>query len=225
MTKIQTMLKDLSNDCEQLTANLVTKKLFEAVEKKVTVKIAQKDQEFLHNSDYYLCFAKKVGDKYTVVWRSFDRENYGPENEFSWIPKYEVFWTNKFESNVTVKVNSGKRKIGLGEITTIDKLGYFSQTKTGGDLNSLNIINNRGRLHLGVCQLSDGGSTPIYVAPQPMEEGEAMLTPVEKVKVWFQQDIQTSTMISNITTNSCEVDLTEDNEYQLTYEKGKWLHQ
>ncbi len=71
-------------------------------QKSVNIHIDSSDFETLKDNDYSLCFAKKVGDTFNVVWQSTFR--YLRFNVFQWIPTYQLFGTNKFESDVTVIV-------------------------------------------------------------------------------------------------------------------------
>lgn len=66
-------------------------------------------------------------------------------------------------------------------------------------------------------------STPIYVAQNPVVLGDTLLTPVEKVLVWFEQNIETSTMFSDSKSKSVEIDLTQDNSATRLYKNGSWI--
>jgi hypothetical protein len=63
---------------------------------------------------------------------------------------------------------------------------------------------------------------PIYVAKNQIAKGSVNLTPVEKALVWFEQNIETSTMFSNARTGTSEVDLTAVNLAKRKYDNGKW---
>lgn len=49
-----------------------------------------------------------------------------------------------------------------------------------------------------------------------------MLTPIDTVMVWFQQNIATSTMFSSARSNSVEIDLTSTNTATRLYKGGQW---
>jgi hypothetical protein len=224
------MKSALNNLCksEGKDLSVIIREIFEASQKSVNVKIAAADLTFLKRAKYCLCFAKKVADTYTVVWQSYD--DYLENNKFSWVPQYQVFGTNTFKVGAKVEVATDPCTIGLGEITTLTAEGVFTPAKTGGDAVSINVTDQFTRpIHMGVCQLSTGItgeiiSTPIYVAPDAMLQGTAVLTPKEQVMVWFQQRIETSTMISDVSSDFCEIDLTGVNDYSVKFEDGKWSH-
>ncbi|MPV58954.1 hypothetical protein CFB46_18430 [Burkholderia sp. HI2761] len=197
-----------------------------AATKTVDIGIGKKDFATLKQAGYNLCFAKKVGDAdYNIVWRaSFE---YLEDNEFSWTPIYQIFGTNRYQDGITVKASTKKVAIGLGEIIILDKYGQFGAPSTGGDPTAINMENDYGDIHPGICQLSTGVdgeavSTPIYVAPDVMVSGEASFTPIEKVLVWFEQNIQTSTIFSKARSRSIEIDLTNTNSTGRVYEGGQW---
>ncbi len=197
-----------------------------ATTKSVNITIAADDIRRLMDSNYKICFAKKIGDaNYNVIWQSY--KDFSQNNTFSWTPQYQAFRTDTFQAGVTVKTASDPKTIGLGETTTIDKYGILSDPVTGGDTSAINVDNEYKATHIGVSQVSTGidgqiVSTPIYVSENECMLGNAVLKPVEKVMVWFEYNAETSTMFTEMKTHSIEVDLTQKNSVNLKYENEKW---
>lgn len=196
-----------------------------ASEKVVNVEISLDDLSRMKKSGYRLCFAKKVNDSYNVVWESYD--DYLHTNIFSWTPQYELFGTNSFSGGVEVKATTNIETCGLGETCLLDEYGILEPATTGGPDVSLTLLNEYDPIHPGVNQLAKGidGTTritPIYVAESQMVTGEAILTPKESIRIWFQQDIESSTMISEAISKYIDLDLTRTNEMSCKYEDGKW---
>ncbi|MEG3973730.1 hypothetical protein QT970_03780 [Microcoleus sp. herbarium8] len=197
-----------------------------ASQKAVTIQIDTNDLKELKSSDYKLCFAKKVGDDdYNVVWQSYTKYLYN--NEFSWTPQYQLFCSNVFQSDILVRVSTNVVAIGLGEISILDESGILGKASTGGDNNAINLTNEYGSIHPGVNQLSIGidgkqVSTPIYVSTKVSVKGPTKLIPVEKVLVWFEQNIETSTMFSTAKSLSVEIDLTSTDKATRLYKDQKW---
>ena len=196
----------------------------EATEKTVIIQIAEEDLVTLKDNNYKLCFAKKVNDTYNVVWQSLG--DYLVTNSFSWVPMYELFASNTFESEVTVEVTTNIVDIGLGEESTLNSAGLLSDPVTGGPSDSVTMINEYGPIHPGMNQLSTSAegtiSTPIYVAEYQAVLGSVELTPIEYVMVWFEQNIETSTMFSTARSNSIEINMTGVDEQTRLYENGTW---
>jgi hypothetical protein len=197
------------------------------VQKVVNIQIASGDLENLKKAKYKLCFAKKVGDSdYNVVWQSYS--DYLSYNTFSWTPQYGLFGSNVFEDDIKVQVQTNIVTIGLGETSILNSYGVLGDPTTGGPTTCFTMDNQYGSIHPGVNQLSTGIdgtqiSTPIYVAEAPIVKGTAELTPVEKVLVWFEQNIETSTMFSTARSNEVEIDLTFQNTASRKYENQKWI--
>jgi hypothetical protein len=197
-----------------------------ASEKSVTIEVAPGDLEALKKAGYRLCFAKKVGNAaYNVVWQSYSQ--YLVTNDFGWTPQYQLFGTNRFSDGIRVKVSTNLVSIGLGQQSTLNNFGLLGPASDGGVATGITMINDFGSIHPGVMQLSTGidGSqvaTPIYVAQGPIVSGVAELTPIEKVLVWFEQDVETSTMFSNAQSKSVEIDLTFVEQATRLYKDGKW---
>jgi hypothetical protein len=207
---------------------LLLNSLLEATEKSLTIKINSEDLETLKTSGYRLCFAKKMDkDDYNVVWQS--SQKYLSKNTFSWTPQYELFGCNSFENDVRVDVSTNVVPIGLGETSILDASGILHLPSSGGPSTSITLKNQYGEIHPGVNQTSrssmNGGSavsTPIYVAKAPVVSGATTLTPVEKILVWFQQNIETSTMFSSSRSQDIEIDLTSTDSATRLYSGQKW---
>src|SRR3990167_2259821 len=202
--------------CKVLTSTLA------ATQKSVTIEIAADDLTLLKQSGYKLCFAKKVGNEaYNVVWQSYDK--YLSNNGFSWTPQYQLFGSNTFQADVTVKVSTNIVTIGLGQQSILSPEGLLGQAVTGGPDISITLDNEYGPIPPGINQLSVGidgtqVSTPIYVATNQVVTGNIVLTPVEAILVWFEQNVQTSTMFSTSRSKAIEIDLTVVNDATRRYE-------
>ena len=208
----------------ELTAQLQTQ--LAATQKVVNIEISTDMLSTLKTNNYKLCFAKKIGDEaYNVVWQSYSA--YLADNVFSWTPQFQIFGTNTFADDVTVKVSTTLQTIGLGQQVTMDPSGVISSASDGGPSTSLTFNNDYGSIHPGVNQVSTGidgttSSTPIYVAVDASLKGSTTLTPVEKVMVWFEQNMVTSTMFSTARAKAIELDLTAVNSVTALYTNEDW---
>lgn len=196
-----------------------------AATKAVTVEVTDDALHQLKQNHYSLCFAKKVGDTFNVVWSSSNA--YLTTNQFSWQPQYQLFGTNTFNTTITVKATTNIVAIGLGETSVLDADGFLESPKTGGPSTSITMDNQYGSIHPGVNQLSTGidgaqASSAIYVAENAVLSGSAILTPKESVLVWFEQNIETGTMFSDARTNSYEVDMTFADTKTIQFDGEKW---
>lgn len=224
LTKISDAIRAQQEVYDALSRNL--KAILNATLKKVTVQIDPEDLTALKENGFRLCFAKKVGDNdYNVVWQSY--KDFNMNNEFSWQPMYQMFITNTFKSGVTVKVRSNTVSIGLGECTTVNDVGLLSKPISGGDKSALNLENDYQKTHVGVSQQAidlNGNlvSNPIYVSEEEFMKGSAEFKPVEKVMIWFEKNVETSTMFADMRSNSYEVDLTLEDEIVVQYKDEEW---
>jgi hypothetical protein len=197
----------------------------ELATKALTVQVTEDALHQLKQNQYSLCFAKKVGDTFNVVWSSSNK--YLSTNQFSWQPQYQLFGTNTFNTTITVKATTNTVAIGLGETSVLDADGFLESPKTGGPSTSITMNNEFGSIHPGVNQLSTGidgaqVSSAIYVAENAVLSGTVSLTPKESVLVWFQQNIETGTMFSDARTNSYEVDMTFADTKTIQFDGTSW---
>lgn len=194
-------------------------------QKIANITIAKQDLETLKGNKYRMCFAKKVNNTFNVVWQSYD--DYLNTNSFLWTPVYQLFGSNLFKGDLTVEVATNAVNIGLGQQATLDSAGVLGDPSTGGPSTAITMVNDFGPIHPGVKQLSTGilgtqTSTPIYVAQNQIVTGSDTLTPKEEVMVWFEQNIETSTMFSDARSNATTIDLTKSNTGARLYSDGKW---
>ncbi len=194
-------------------------------QKTVNITITSDDLTFLKDNQYRLCFAKKVNNTFDVVWQSY--QEYLDNNSFLWTPVYQLFGSNEFAGDVLVKVQTNTVNIDLNQQATLDKEGVLGPASTGGTTTGITLVNNYGPIHPGLNQLSTGiggtqESTPIYVAPDQIALGSDLLTPIDEVLVWFEQNIETSTMFSDARTRSTTIDMTNTNTQTRLYSGGKW---
>ena len=194
-------------------------------QKTVNITIAAPDLETLKGADYKLCFAKKVNNTFDVVWQSY--HDYMDNNRFQWTPAYQLFGSNQFTNNIAVFVWSNSVNIGLGQQATLDKAGHLGDASTGGASTAITMVNDYGNIHPGLKAVSTGitgqqTTTPIYVAPEVMVLGNDVLTPIDEVMVWFEQNIETSTMFSDARSRSVTIDLTSTNTQNRLYSNSKW---
>jgi hypothetical protein len=202
-------------------------KLLSDVQKKVTITIALNDLENLKKAGYKLCFAKKVGNNdYNVVWHSY--LTYLHNNTFSWTPQYALFGSNFFKNNIQLIVSTNTVPIGPGETSILNQYGVLKKPTTGGTHKGFTMDNRYGRIHPGVRQLSMGidGETvskPIYVSENPIVKGKTVLEPVDRILVWFEQNIETGTMFNTSRSRQVEIDLTDENTASRKYKNQKWV--
>ncbi|MFJ2990361.1 nuclear transport factor 2 family protein [Collimonas sp. NPDC087041] len=196
-----------------------------APSKQVMIQIDGNDLAQLKSSGYKLCFAKKVNDAYNVVWQSSSA--YLPANKFSWTMQYQLSASNMFFVGMQVTASTNSVKIGLGETSVLEPFGLFNPPHADGLISSITMRNNYGPIHPVVSQFVTGvsgesESLPIYIAERGVDLGEARLTPVQKVLVWFEKNIETSTVFNTARSLSVEIDLTDLNSATCLYKDGQW---
>jgi len=182
--------------------------------KSLTILIADEALTSLKENKYNLVIAKKVNDAYTVVWSSY--QGYLSKNTATWTPQYSVFLAQKFEQGVLVDSSSKVQPIKPGQTCVFDKNGLLWPATGPVEGGTFKIDSDYvGAPHPAVsCTITDFSgkvvTTPIYVATNSIVKGQVQLTPIESVKVWFQQKIETSTMISEADSTAFEVTFTSD---------------
>lgn len=194
--------------------------------KSIVVKLASESLKQLKDSGYSLCFARKVNDEYNVIWQS--SKKYLANNTFLWEPKYAVFGTNTYQTSIQVEADTEVRSAELGQQCTLNENGIMESAVSGTQPLGVTVKNQYGPIHFGMSQVCviDGREqvTPIYVSKESRTKGDILLTPKEKVMVWFEANVETSTIFEEDKTNAIEIDLTDNQQQTISYdyESGAW---
>jgi hypothetical protein len=198
--------------------------------KLLEVQIAPDDLEFLKTNQYLLCFAK-IPQSYNaaIVWQCFS--DYLQNNPLSWPTQYQVFGSSSFITGGVATIDTNTATIAPGQQITLSADAAFQSPGVGGPANSFTIHNEyRQKIYLGFGGASAGPDgvwrmTPIFVMPTPATDFN-VFTPVEIVKVWFQQNVVTGTIVdSNSIPGSINIDVRTRDFGKLLYQGGKWSEQ
>jgi hypothetical protein len=161
-----------------------------------------------------------------VAWQSSG--NFLTTNTLSWSPLYQLFVTNSFTANATVEMASDMVDIAPGETSVLNDMGLVGPPITWGPPSAITLTNKYGTIHPGLSQFltrMDGvpAVAPIYVSQEASTPGEYELTPMETLLVWFQQNIESGTMFSNLQGTSVEIDMTYTNAATRLYQNQQWV--
>jgi hypothetical protein len=198
--------------------------------KLLEIQIAPDDLEFLKTNQYLLCFAK-IPQSYNtaIIWQCFS--DYLQNNPLSWPLQYEVFGSSSFITGGVATIDTNTATIALGRQITLTADAVFQSQAAGAPANSFTIHNEyRQKIYLGFGGWSTGPDgvprmTPIFVMPTPASDFDTF-TPVEIVKVWFQQNVVTGTIVDSTSiSNAIDIDVRTRDFGKLLYQGGKWSEQ
>ncbi|KAK7033903.1 hypothetical protein VNI00_012527 [Paramarasmius palmivorus] len=180
--------------------------------------------QLMKDLGYNLCIAKMFNDTYTVVWKG--DMLYLQNNRFQWKEEYEVFGANTYEVGLLVENATNFEPIKFGQKCILDTTGVMgSAGGTPNDSGSFRVENNYGSIHIGVSSKLGNQFLPIFNSPTEVA-GTAFLTPVNRVKVWFTTEYQTSSMIFQENEPGLEVDMTGRTSATVEFKgpngKGQW---
>ena len=204
--------------------------------KTLIIEIAQGDLEILSSSHYILCVAKVLTDENSlVIWQT--EERILAHNEMSWEENanYSLFCSNNNTNRKKVVMNIPDKEIALGEYLTLTETGTFGDSKQGPWNDQLGLINQYGSIYPGICQQCtdfNGAASkdPIFLNPTPSLPGEFTIKPLEKIMVWFEQDVEKGMYLFHNWTDSVQaaktkkitVDMQEKDQITLSYENYDW---
>lgn len=192
--------------------------------KQINIFVPADDVKRLKDNNYKLCFSKKVNDSFNTIWEA--RAHYQQDEVFEWEPEYKIFVVEKppageSPTDPTLNVDSVlKIPMKLGETITLNDKMEFDGPVVGGEPESLTFINNFGKIYPGV---TDKNGTPIYLAEMPVVLGKTELIPKDIISIWFQQDVETPTVISESISKGIIVDLTATDTVNIEYKDDTFI--
>jgi len=192
--------------------------------KNLIVEIDDEDLVFLKEAGLELNIAIKVNNTFNVVW--YSDSDYLEINKYQWSPTFELYGSNDFQAGSTVEMQTNTVSTELGQEATLDSAGDLGPAMDGGPTDSISFINNFGPIHPGLAQqlIEPSGTVailPTYVTPDPIIAGTEVLTPVNEVILWFEENT-TGTQFSELPSVSFMVELTGLDEITVLYTDGEW---
>jgi hypothetical protein len=132
--------------------------------------------------------------------------------------------TDQYCTIAKITGTAGAKDIGTGQTYNIQ-----SWTKTSVYTDSQNVddqsfgFSNNIPCSI-VLSMKDGNKfVPVYVSPDQMAPGMTLLTPIPKVVFWFQQKVESSTMIVNFVGKNWTVSPTAGENCTIKFDKqGLW---
>ncbi len=186
--------------------------------KKITLYIDADDLKKYRESGYKLCIARQVNDSFTTIWKTI--ELFHAQEEITWEPGYKIFVSEEPYGNADSLETLPQIPLKPGEAVCLGPDMDFDQPTTGDDAPESIIINNNfGHFYPGVA---DKNGIPIYLAQHAVVSGKTRLTPKEILSLWFQQDAETTTVISKAVGNSFTADLTAQDSIAIRFKNQKF---
>lgn len=170
--------------------------------KELNIRVSENDLKILRENDYVLCVAKRVEDSYyNVIWQA--EKNFTQNNRIIWddkVSNYSLFASTSCHEGQTVFENILPIQISLGERAVLEKAGYFSGKEPGKEADEIEMRNLYEPVYPGLCQqcIDFNGETsiqPFFLSPVLCIPGEFRVKPVDKLLVWFEQDVRQGMII------------------------------
>jgi hypothetical protein len=175
------------------------------------VQIGTNQMEFLVSGGYNLCIAKHVVTagsptaKVNVIWRGGD---FQVDNEFQWEEIYQVYGSDPFHQGAHVLAETNAQDIQFGQTCVLGADRVLKPATGTVDLKSPFYFQNSSDegFSVGVNCVLNSSYSPIFVTPAVLPVGGTeSLRPIETATAWFQQGVNTATMIEKITSSSIDV--------------------
>lgn len=203
--------------------------------KELIVQIAEDDLKVLRENNYLLCVAKKMEDySYTVVWQA--EKDFSQNNKMTWEDSYSMFASTSRTEGEVVFENILPVQIAQGERVILTSYGTFNGKEQGETTDCLEMRNQYKGIYPGVSVESKNFKgetlvTPFFLSPELSIPGVFKVKPVEQILVWFEQKIESGTVILleyknqmkyAARSNMIEVNLEKEDSVTLLFEDYAW---
>ncbi|KAF2453984.1 hypothetical protein BDY21DRAFT_116490 [Lineolata rhizophorae] len=185
---------------------------------KLTITVPDPVVGKLNDGQYQLCFARGVSSSggstaMTVVAHC---ETAGDTIIITWQNKYQMTASKS-------SFDAGVRDIDFHQAYHLNE-NWTSEIISGDNCPDASFqFKNDAEASCVINQFINGKSVGIFISPTgTLLPGTDTLTPVNIVKVWWQQNITTGTMISSDQTNAQIIDYTGITEQAVSYDGTKW---
>jgi len=196
----------------------------------LTVDIDPTILKTLAQSGYNLCFATNIGDTYNVAALTVPSARLTASNKITWTTSYSIAGTQQaFQAgNVVEQGTAAILPIDFGQAYVLNSwsdspsVNSSSAAPTNGFDFDIGGIDAAAVVYLNISN-NTPSTSPIYISPIEIPYSTTHLIPVVKAALWFQQSIQTSTMIVLSSTHAHIVDMTYQATRTTTYhDDGTW---
>ncbi|KAG7409984.1 hypothetical protein DER46DRAFT_664931 [Fusarium sp. MPI-SDFR-AT-0072] len=160
----------------------------------------------LSQGDYRLCFASGVErEGYKVIASS---TSIGTNIQLQWNDDYAIAASrSNFMEGVQVQASTHVDSIRPGQTYTLNP-DYRGSVDDDGPQGGIRFNNQADRASPVIYRTINGSRAPIYVGSMQLPRGASQEIKLSnKVKVWFQRDGRSGTMIDGIHDESIEIDM------------------
>ncbi|EXK87565.1 hypothetical protein FOQG_08906 [Fusarium oxysporum f. sp. raphani 54005] len=155
---------------------------------------------------YKLCFASGVErEGYKVIAST---SSIAPNAQFNWNDDLGIAASqSNFMEGVQVQASTNVDSIRPGQTYTLTP-DYRGSVNDGGPQDGIRFNNQADRASPIVYRTINGSRAPIYVGSMQLPRGASQeIKPNNRIRVWFQRDGQSGTMIDGIHDQSIEIDM------------------
>jgi len=197
----------------------------------IHITIEPKILHTLTQGGYSLCVAKILadssGDVFNVIMASIPQIE--PNMIVKWTDVYQIHAASQpFQPGGSVVVTGGLAPMPISFGHSYVVKGWDDPGKIINDPNAP--TNGFGFVNDMVCSVVVSTQDPhtkqfipIYISPESLIAGRELLTPIDKVVLWFEQNMQSATMVSNDKGNSLLVDCTDGPKTVTFKDPGVWV--
>jgi len=187
--------------------------------------------KILAGSGYNLCFASNVGNQYNVAALVVPSNLLTTKNVITWSTSYSMAATTQpfYAGNIVEQGTSETLPMVFGQVYELDSWADPPSVNSSFPVpgNALGLSTGQGVDASAIVSLVIDNvgpdPTPVYVSPIEIPLSQTTFTPIAKIALWFQQNIETSTMIVLSTSKAHIMDFTVQQTKSTTYNSdGTW---
>nr|RBQ96888.1 hypothetical protein FVER53263_04437 [Fusarium verticillioides] len=192
------------------------------------IKISFTDEQVAkyNGEGYVLCFTAGVAGntEFNVVATA---DTISPVFNITWDDQFQIAATkDEFSNGVTFQNSTTPTPIQFNEVYTLPANWTDGVVSTDvlPTANSSAFVNQTTGASAVVYKIINGKSLPFFISPYPIDTGATeVMTPKSTVALWFQQNVETGTMVAVVKDQLSTFDFSDKSSLDLIWNGSQFV--
>ncbi|RGP64260.1 hypothetical protein FSPOR_8080 [Fusarium sporotrichioides] len=194
--------------------------------KQINISFTDEQVAKYNGEGYVLCFSAGVGGdpEFNVVATA---DTIAPVFNITWEDQFQIAATkDEFSNGVKFNISTRPTPIQFNEVYTLPAnwTDGIVSTDILPTANSFAFINQTSGASAVIYKIINGKSLPFFISPNPLDPGATeVMTPKATVALWFQQNVETGTMVSVVKDELSTFDFSDKSSLQLMWNGSQFV--
>ncbi|KAG9500795.1 hypothetical protein J7337_006475 [Fusarium musae] len=194
--------------------------------KQINISFTDEQVAKYNGEGYVLCFTAGVAGntEFNVVATA---DTISPVFNITWEDQFQIAATkDEFSNGVTFQNSTTPTPIQFNEVYTLPAnwTDGIVSTDVLPTANSFAFVNQTTGASAVVYKIINGKSLPFFISPYPIDTGATeVMTPQSTVALWFQQNVETGTMVAVVKDELSTFDFSDKSSLDLIWNGSQFV--